>query len=257
MNKTLLIFSVVLFWGCSQANDQAEVKEAVKEQVTAEVEAAVEQVADVAQAVESSVESVAEEVAEAMDFQPGIHYQVINPAWDTKSEDQVLVYEFFSYMCQHCASFEPYMKKLEHDLPEHGKVVRIPVVFYPQWKPFAQAYYTFESMDLVDKAHGALFAAIHQHRKPLRTIEDIATWVSSSFGVDKEQFLSTANSFMIDGQIRKGMQMMQAMGVSSTPTLVTHGKYKPNNKVFKTRDEVLDVTLYLVDMEAENMGVAK
>jgi thiol:disulfide interchange protein DsbA len=257
MNKTLLIFSVVLFWGCSQANDQAEVKEAVKEQVTAEVETAAEQVAEVAEAIESSVESVAGEVADAMDFQPGIHYQVINPAWDTKSEDQVLVYEFFSYMCQHCASFEPYMKKLEHNMPEHGKVVRVPVVFYPQWKPFAQAYYTFEAMDLVDKAHGAMFAAIHQHRKPLRSIEDIATWVSSSFGVDKDQFLSTANSFMIDGQIRKGMQMMQAMGVSTTPTLVTHGKYKPNNKALRTRDEVLDVTLYLVDMEAENMGVAK
>jgi thiol:disulfide interchange protein DsbA len=261
MNKFLLIFSVVLFWGCSQANDQAEVKEAVKtavkEQVSTEVEAAAEQVVEVAQAVEASVEPVTEEVAEAMEFQPGIHYQVINPAWDTKSEDQVLVYEFFSYMCQHCASFEPYIKKLENDMPEHGKVVRIPVVFYPQWKPFAQAYYTFEAMDLVDKAHSAMFAAIHQHRKPLRTIEDIASWVSSSFGVDKEQFLSTANSFMIDGQIRKGMQMMQAMGVSSTPTLVTHGKYKPNNKVFKTRDEVLDVTLYLVDMEAVNMGVAK
>ncbi|MFC3194530.1 thiol:disulfide interchange protein DsbA/DsbL [Marinicella sediminis] len=257
MNKVLLILSVVLFWGCSQANDHADVKEAVKKEAAAEVEAVVEQASEVAEAVESSVESVVEEVAEAVDFQPGIHYSVINPAWDTKSEDEVLVYEFFSYMCQHCASFEPYMKKLEHDMPEHGKVVRIPVVFYPQWKPFAQAYYTFEAMDLVDQAHAALFAAIHQHRKQLRSIEDIANWVSSSFGVDKDEFLSTANSFMIDGQIRKGMQMMQAMGVSSTPTLVTHGKYKPNNKVFRTRDEVLDVTLYLVDMEAENMGIRK
>jgi thiol:disulfide interchange protein DsbA len=246
MNRILLILSVVLFWGCSQANDHADAKEAVKEAVT-------EQVSEAAEAVEAAAEEMVAEV----EFQPGIHYQVINPAWDTKSEDEVLVYEFFSYMCQHCATFEPYMKKLENDLPEHAKVVRIPVVFYPQWKPFAQAYYTLEAMDLVDTAHEAMFAAIHQHRKPLRTIEDIAVWVASSFGVDKDQFLSTANSFMVDGQIRKGMQMMQAMGVSSTPTLITHGKYKPNNKVFRTREEVLDVTLYLVDMEAENLGLAK
>lgn len=264
MKKFTLILSVMLIWGCSQANDQAaDVKEQVNKKVVAEVkdqaEAVVAEVKDQTEAITDTATAVVDNVADAVEakYQPGIHYQVINPAWDTETEDEVVVYEFFSYMCAHCASFEPYMKKLERDLPEHAKLMRIPVVFYPQWKPAAQAYYTFEAMGLVDQAHEAMFTAIHQYKKQFRTIEEIADWAAGSFGVDKEQFLSTSKSFMIDGQIRKGMQMMQAMGISSTPTLITNGKYTPNSKAFKTREEVISVTTYLVNLESENMGLPK
>ena len=262
MKKFTLILSVMFIWGCSQADD-TEVDEPVKQAVVAEVkdqtEAVVAEVKDQVEAVVDTAAEVAENVVDAVDakFQPGIHYQVINPAWDTQTEDAVVVYEFFSYMCAHCASFEPYMKKLESEMPEHAKLVRIPVVFYPQWKPAAQAYYTFEAMGLVEQAHTAMFTAIHQYKKQFRTIEDVAEWAAGSFGVDKDQFLSTANSFMIDGQIRKGMQMMQALGVSSTPTLITNGKYVPNSKTFKTRDEIIDVTSYLIGLESANMGLPK
>jgi len=264
MKKFTLILSVMLIWGCSQANDQAaEVKEQVKEKVVAEVksqtEAVVAEVKDQAEAVADTAAEAVGNVADAVEakYQPGIHYQVINPAWDTETKDEVIVYEFFSYMCAHCASFEPYMKKLEGDLPAHAKLVRIPVVFYPQWKPAAQAYYTFEAMGLVEQAHEAMFTAIHQYKKQFRTIDEIAVWAAGSFGVDKDQFLSTAKSFMIDGKIRKGMQMMQALGVSSTPTLITNGKYVPNTKAFKTREEVITVTQYLVGLEAGYMGLPK
>lgn len=263
MKKITLILSVMLIWGCSQAENQAETKEAVKAEVKEQVEAvkekaseAVETVEAVTEAAADVAETVKEEVQEAK-FQPGIHYGVINPAYETNTDDQVVIYEFFGYLCPHCATFEPYMKKLESELPEHVKVVRVPVVFYPQWKPYAQAYYTFEAMGLVDTAHEAMFNAIHQHKKQFRTIEEIAVWAAGSFNVDKDKFLSTAKSFMIDGQIRKGMQMMQAMGVSSTPTLVTNGKFVPNSKAFKTRDALIDVTTYLAEMEAENMGLTK
>ncbi len=264
MKKITLILSFMLIWGCSQAEDQNDAKEAVKAEVKEQVETAKEMASEVAETAEEAVveatsevvDVVKQEVKEAK-FQPGIHYGVINPAYETNKDDQVIIYEFFGYPCPHCATFEPYMKKLETELPEHAKVVRVPVVFYPQWKPFAQAYYTFEAMGMVDQAHEAMFNALHQHKKQFRTIEEIAVWAASSFGTDKEKFLSTAKSFMIDGQIRKGMQMMQAMGVSSTPTLVTNGKYVPNSKTLKSRNDLLEITKYLVDMEAEDMGLAK
>lgn len=254
MKKITLIMSVILIWGCSQASEQAEVKEQVKAEVNAVKETVNSEVKEVTEEVAAKVSDVTQAQAE---FLPGVHYQVINPAWDTQSEDQVVVYEFFGYLCPHCASFEPFMTKLKKDLPEQAKLVRVPVVFYPQWRPYAQAYYTFEAMDLVDKAHNAFFTAIHQHKKQFRSIEEIAEWTASSFNVDKAQFLSTAKSFMIDGQIRKGMQMMQAMGVSSTPSLITNGKYRPNSKALKSRGEVIEVTEYLVNLEVENMGLNK
>jgi thiol:disulfide interchange protein DsbA len=263
MKKLILLLAVTLIWGCSQANE-SETETAVKEQaekttqtakqdlqdkVNKEVDEAVaEQSAEAKKEVKEVVEDVADKMSHdhshnesaASDYQAGIHYNVITPAWDTGS-DEVVVYEFFSYMCAHCNTFQPYMKKLENDLPEGIKVQRVPVVFYPQWRPQAQAYYTFEAMNLLDKVHGPFFAAIHQHKKQFRSIEDVADWVSSSFNVDRDKFLSTAKSFMVDGQIRKGMQMMQAMNVTSTPTLVVNGKYSPNREQMKSRQDEIDI----------------
>ena len=249
MKMITLIFSIMLIWGCSQANDQDVVEEAKV--------AAKEVVAEQAEAVKAEAMDKAKEavnvVAEKAAYQAGIHYQVINPAYDTENGKEVVVYEFFGYTCPHCATFEPYMKKLEAELPENAKLVRIPVVFGKQWQPFAQAYYTFEAMGIVNQVHGPMFEAIHQHKKQFRTIEEIAVWVAASYGVNKDEFLSTAKSFMIDGQVRKGMQMLQVMGVTSTPTLVTNGKFRPNAKALKTRNDIIEITQFLVKQELDAM----
>ena len=269
MKKLTLILSIMLIWGCSQAQEEAvaEVKAEAKEAVVTQAEAvkaeAKEQMAKtIDEAKESGAEKVMDEAKAAMaqgveapkaEFQAGIHYQVINPAYNTNNESEVVVYEFFGYPCPHCATFEPYMKKLEAEMPENAKLVRVPVVFGKQWQPFAQAYYTFEAMGIVDQVHGPMFEAIHQHKKQFRSIDEIAVWAASSFGVDKEKFLSTAKSFMIDGQVRKGMQMLQAMGVTSTPTLVTNGKFVPNNKALKSRNDIIEITQFLVNQELDAM----
>lgn len=268
MKKFTLILSIMMIWGCSQAQDEAdtkvEAKKVVSEQADAvQAEAKEKIVKTIDQAKEASEEKVKDAAKSAMakkveapkaDYQAGIHYQVINPAYDTGTDKEVLVYEFFGYPCPHCATFEPYMDKLHKELPENAKIVRVPVVFGKQWEPFAQAYYTFEAMDIVDQVHGPMFEAIHQHKKQFRSIDAIAVWAASSFGVDKDKFLSTAKSFMVDGQVRKGMQMLQAMGVTSTPTLVTNGKYLPNAKALKARNDVVEITKYLVNKELEAMN---
>ncbi|KAA3643711.1 MAG: thiol:disulfide interchange protein DsbA/DsbL [Proteobacteria bacterium] len=281
MKKLILLLAITLIWGCSQANESdnetavkkqvAETTQAVKqdlqEKVDKEVkEAVVEQTAEAQEQAQEVVEQVVEQAAEQVDdhtghnhpistaatsdYQAGIHYNVITPAWDT-GRDDVVIYEFFSYMCAHCNSFQPYMKRLEADLPDGVKVQRVPVVFYPQWRPHAQAFYTFEAMNLLDQVHAPFFAAIHQHKKQFRNIEDVADWVAGSFNVDRDKFLSTAKSFMVDGQIRKGMQMMQAMNITSTPTLVVNGKYTPNREQMRSRDDVIKVAETLALQEAK------
>ena len=187
MKKITLILSVMFIWGCSQAQDQEVVEKAkvmAKDVVSEQVETAkgemMEKATDKATSMAKDVVSENVDVikAGAMDkmtgktassaaYQAGIHYKVLNPAYNTNTDDEVIVYEFFSYMCGHCATFEPYMKKLENELPEKTKLVRIPAVFHPQWKPAAQAYYTFEAMGILDKVHGPMFEAIHQHKKQL------------------------------------------------------------------------------------------
>ncbi len=187
----------------------------------------------------------------------GTHYTEINPAYDTDNKEEVVVYEFFGYKCPHCSNFQAYIKPWHKKLPKHIRLVRIPVVFQPGWDIYAKAYYTSEAMGITDKTHQAMFDALHKERKLMRSMDDVADWYADRFGVDKEAFLSTANSFMIDSKVRQSNNLMQKMGITSTPSLVINGKYKPNPRALKTHAAVLEMATELSNQEANAMGLVK
>ena len=185
----------------------------------------------------------------------GTHYTVLDPAFENDNTEQVIVYEFFGYKCPHCSNFQTYMKPWHDKLPKNVKLVRVPVVFQPGWDILAKAYYTAETMGIIEKTHQPLFDAIHKQRKNFRSIEDLASWFETEFSVDKEAFLSTANSFMIDSKVRQSNNMMRKMQIKSTPSLVVNGKYKPNVKALGTVPGMLDLVSHLSDMEAKSMDI--
>ncbi len=187
----------------------------------------------------------------------GKHFTELSTAYETDSKEQVIVYEFFGYKCPHCSSFQAYMKPWHKKLPKHVKLVRIPVVFQPGWDIFAKAYYTSESMGIAEKTHQAMFDALHKERKQFRSLDSVAEWYADNFNVDKEAFMSTANSFMIDSKVRQSNNLMQKMGITSTPSLVINGKYKPNTKELMNHGAVLELTSYLANQEANSMGLIK
>jgi thiol:disulfide interchange protein DsbA len=195
--------------------------------------------------------------AKATNYISGQHYEEINPAYETGNKEQVVVYEFFGYKCPHCAHFQPFVKPWHKKLPKHVKFVRIPVVFQRGWDILAKAYYTAEAMGIAEKTHQAMFDALHKEHKRFNTMEDIADWYASEFSVDKDAFLSTANSFMIDSKIRQSNSLMQKMKVTSTPTLIINGKYKPNVKVLGNNAAVMSLTSYLTEQESIRMGLIK
>ena len=199
----------------------------------------------------------AQEGNKASAYTNGLHYTELNPAYDTDNKEQVIVYEFFGYKCPHCSSFQPFIKPWHNKLPKHIKLVRIPVVFQPGWDIFAKAYYTSETMGIAEKTHQAMFDAIHKQRKKFRTIEEIAKWYAENFDVEEKQFLSTANSFMIDSKVRQSNNLMQKMQISSTPSLVINGKYKPNVKTLGSNSAVLELATYFANKEAVDMGLIK
>lgn len=186
-------------------------------------------------------------------YQKGLHYTEITAAHETGDDKKIIVYEFFSYKCGHCANFEPYMKRLEQELPSYAKIIRIPLGLQSSWKAFAQAYYTAEHMGLTEKSHQAIFDALHKHRKRLNSIEDIAQWFNTEFGTDKEQFLKVANSFDVSTKINKGNKMAQELlGVPRTPTLVIDGKYKPETTKLGSYQALVELTKHLVETQAQD-----
>ena len=161
--------------------------------------------------------------SQAQEFQEGVQYKKIDSQIEAASNSNE-VYEFFGYTCGACNAFEPHLESFENSNPD-VTVIRVPVVFHETWKPFARAYYTAETMGFIDKVHKSIFRAIHQQKKKLRSIEDIAVFLETEFKIDKEKFLATSKSFSVDSKIRKAQQLARKLGVMNTPTMVVNNTF--------------------------------
>lgn len=181
-------------------------------------------------------------------FEEGVHYERISgPPIDT-TRDVVEVVEVFSYLCPHCSTFQPFVTPWEKALPENTAFRRVPVSFNPSWRAFARAYYTAEVLDVLDDSHEALFRALHSERRAIRSISDLAEF-HAEFGVDADQFESTAESFAVESRIRAGDADLGKWGVRSTPTLVINNEWRVSPRRGGTFEEVLEIADFLIERE--------
>ena len=186
-------------------------------------------------------------------YQEGLHYFKIDNASAVPGE-KVEVIELFSYLCSHCNTFEPYMNSWAARAPEHVDFRRIPVVFgRASWELYARAFATAEIMNLNEQAHMAMMDRLWKEKKIMRTLDEIAGFYVQ-FGADKEKFLSTAQSFAVDGKIRREQQLVRAYGITGTPSLVVNGKYRVvGSQAVASFDAILDVVDYLVEIERHQL----
>ena len=184
----------------------------------------------------------------------GEDYERLAQPYDTQNAKKVVVYEFFGYPCPHCFHFEPFMEKLLEGKPDYVELIRVPLNFQKGWDILQQAYLTAESMGIVEQSHTKMFEAIHNEHKRFKSIDQVADWYAQEVGINKGEFLSTANSFILDSKQRNANNMGQKMQITSTPALVINGTYKPSKKI-RNRDEIIRVTKYLIDQEAKAMGL--
>jgi thiol:disulfide interchange protein DsbA len=261
-----MIFALVFLNACQSSEDAGAKAAAASEQVAKEMKTEVTDqatataagIADkvVTQAQEKAGQAADKMMQKTVPYEEGIHYSKLTRPYDTGDKDHVVVYEFFGYTCPHCNNFQPYMNPWHKKFPKNVKLVRVPVVFHPTWEPYARAYHTAEMMGLAEKTHQAMFDAIHKERKRMRTIEDIAQWYHDKFGVNKDEFLSTAKSFAVESKMGQAERMREAMNVTSTPTLVIDGKYKPIPRALGSHKGVIQASDYLVQRSLQEKGLA-
>jgi protein dithiol oxidoreductase (disulfide-forming) len=159
-------------------------------------------------------------------FVAGHDYFLIEPAQPARTAgDRIEVVEVFGYSCIHCANLQPEVDSWKAALPEDVHFEYVPAVFGGVWEAFARAYYTAETMGLLERTHSALFRAIHEERRPFRNLEDIAGFYAG-YGVSQEQFLATMASFPVDAKVARARELVPAWGVEATPTMVVAGKYR-------------------------------
>lgn len=185
-------------------------------------------------------------------YQEGRHYTLIDSDSAVKALDGVVVTEAFSYLCNHCMTFEPYAQSWVSRKPEGVEFQRIPVEFgRATWGLYARAYVAASVMGIADEAHVPMMDAIWKQKRQMRSMEELAEFYAG-FGVDKDKFLATAKSFAVDMQMRREQSQIREYGVNATPTMVVNGKYKiSSNADVSNFDVMLDVVDYLVALELE------
>ncbi|HET8696784.1 MAG TPA: thiol:disulfide interchange protein DsbA/DsbL [Gammaproteobacteria bacterium] len=166
------------------------------------------------------------------------------------SSKQVVVEEFFNYICPACFGFEPLLLSWTSKLPEYAKLVHVPATFRPDFMQYARAYYAAEALGVADKTHAAVYEAIHvTHKIPAEgdkpDEEKIAAFYAG-FGVDKAQFLSTMKSFGVETKLKRATERMQRSRVSGTPSLVVNGRYLVRGQ---STQDMLRIASYLIEKE--------
>lgn len=155
----------------------------------------------------------------------GKDYTEITPAQPTTDARRVVVTEFFSYGCPHCAAFAPAFAAWKKSLPADVLVERVPVSLgYQQWQPLARTYVTLVALKNIDKVDDKIFAAIHQQGVRLETEEQITRWLGTQ-GIDAKAFTGMYRSFGVDTQYKAGEARSREHRIPSIPTLVIDGRY--------------------------------
>ncbi len=182
-------------------------------------------------------------------YQAGVHYTPIENAKATVP-GTVEIVEAFSYMCTHCATFEPYIESWKKRLPENVKFVRFPVVFgRGTWELYARAYVTADVMGIAEKAHSPLMDKIWKEREVLKSMEELAAFYAE-FGADPDEFIATSKSFAVDAKMRRDQRFLMEAGVNSTPNMVVNGKFLvAGNAAVANYDQLLAVVDHLVAQE--------
>ncbi len=157
---------------------------------------------------------------------------------------KIEVVEFFWYNCPHCNAFEPTLDAWVKRVPKDVSVRRVPVGFRDEFVPQQRLFYTLEAMDLVDKLHAKVFAAIHAEKISLAKGNDIVDWVTKQ-GVDKAKFLEQFNSFAVATKATRATQLQNLYKVAGVPALGVAGRFYTDGEVAKSMLRALQVVDYL------------
>ena len=200
----------------------------------------------------ASIAFAADGAAAAPKWEAGKSYQLIDPPQPTTTGNKIEVLEVFSYACPHCGHFQPYAETLKASLPKNAEFTLLPADFQPRWVEFARGFYVAKALGLVAKTHQEMFDAIYRDNVPMNTIDDIASFYAEH-GADKASFVSTAQSFVVEGQLAHGHEMEAKYGIESTPTLVVNGKYRisASGEQKIGFDEMVSIAQYLVAQESK------
>ena len=178
--------------------------------------------------------------------EPGTDYLVLDKKAAVEAPaGKIEVVEFFWYNCPHCNAFEPTLEAWIKRAPKDLSVRRVPVGFRDEFVPQQRLYYALEAMDLLDKLHAKVFAAIHAEKQQLNKGEAIADWVAKQ-GVDRAKFMERYNDFSTASKAGKATQLQNVYRVEGVPALGVAGRFYTDGTLARNMPRALQIVDYLV-----------
>lgn len=167
-------------------------------------------------------------------YTEGQQYTKVSDTVSAKAE----VREYFSFYCQHCFRFEPFMETVQKNLSSNVKFERNHVDFLRAASPKIQAMLSkgvvvAEQLGMEKKLIAALFNYIHVQRAVITSEKDIRN-IFVLNGADGDKFDKLMKSFSVNSQaksMKKHQDTMSKSGaLKSVPTIIVNGKYRINVK---------------------------
>lgn len=194
---------------------------------------------------------------EATAYTEGFEYARIEPPAPRVAPDGggIEVAELFWYGCPHCYRFEPLLAEWLRRLPADVRFVRVAVPLNPHWEPHSRAWYAARVLGVAERAHEALFDAIHERRERLDTPEALADFYAK-FGISRGDFLAAYRSFAVETRVRRARRLARAYGATSVPTMVVNGRYRVTGTMAGGLKEMLAVVDHLIALERRRLAGA-
>jgi thiol:disulfide interchange protein DsbA len=193
--------------------------------------------------------------AQAQEYKEGTHYDVISPALRARSAGKIEVLEFFAYSCGHCYNFEPLIQQWKQGLADDVEFQPSPAIWNAAMEPHAKAFYTAQALRVLDKMHGALFAAIHVDKKRLSSEAEIRQ-IFVDNGVAGADFDKAYKSFGVGAQIRQAKARQKSARITGTPEMMVAGKYQVTTGKAGSQANMLKIADFLIAKERALMSAA-
>ena len=178
-------------------------------------------------------------------------YVQISTEKQQESKD-IIIYEFFWYGCPHCYNLEPTMDRIEADIENDTKVVKLPVALRDSWIPHAKLYYALKQMDKIDQVHNLIFEEIHLEDNRLNTEQQMIDFLGKH-GIDTDKFMEKYNSFGTEARIKKASNLAKKYQIDSVPTIIVNGKFLTSGSYVSSYDELYSVVNLLVERERNDL----
>lgn len=182
------------------------------------------------------------------EYLEGQHYVVLETPVRTADPSKIEVAEVFAYSCPHCFHFEPLLQAWEKKQAADVYVVQTHAMWNPSMEPLIRGFYTAVTLKVKDKAHMAIFNALHLEHKSFNSAEQWADFFAT-YGVDKATAISTYNSFGVTSQIKQAEARTRSYKITGTPELVVNGKYRISSRATGGHEEMLKVVDFLIAKE--------